>query len=172
MGAGPMIAAIGILLVGIIAIVLISKGGDKQDDPPEMEGVSTNNHNANKRSAFKEPEDPYQGRGPPPELSQDIWKRSRATMGRLQEMLKAVKRHQKAAVESKQGGDDEMWQSEMKDASTVYANMKDVWNELLSTLPANDKWDQEQLANEYLGMAQKPLADAAKVIAGADKIRR
>ena len=52
---------------------------------------------------------------------------------------------------AEQDGDDDLWQAKLREAAEYFHEIKELWNDLIEDMPASDDYDEEEVANHYLG---------------------
>jgi hypothetical protein len=75
-------------------------------------------------------------------------------------------------MKAKKAGDDATWQSKMSEASRVLQGVQDEWNELILQLPQTKDYDQEQVANHYLGHEGNTVTRALTLLSNIHKTMR
>ena len=76
------------------------------------------------------------------------------------------------AMAAKNAGKDELWQSKLKEAAGPFNEVNDRWNEIVGTMPPSPHYDEETVANHYLGKEADIVRKATKTLAAIKKSRR
>lgn len=71
----------------------------------------------------------------------------------------------KESQQAKKDGDDARWQSKLKEAKQLLADINDKWNEFISTLPKNKDYDEEEVARHYFEREGGKVATYTKKLA-------
>lgn len=161
--AMPMIIA-GVAVVLVIVVIAFANKPKKQKE----EYVSTELTADSKVEKNDGPAKPT--RTPCPELPSDIMDMAKQIVEEMVPKKEKADALYDEAMRAKNAGDRDTWTEKLKEAETLYNDIKYRWNEEIigeiSGLDlANDDWDEEQIANERLGRESEKVSKALERLA-------
>lgn len=167
-GAGPTIAAAGVVVgVIVLAIALFSGGGKKPSAPPSPPPMAP----APVPPRAEAPVVP--SKPPPPALSDAIRKEAGDLTTKAKDLASQGEKIYEEAMAAKRAGDEETWQAKLEEASVPYYEIQDLWNELIVQMPTSDDWpDAEDVANYHLGTEGDLISKALSRLHDIQKQRR
>ena len=128
----------------------MASGGKEQKPrkPPPVELTG----DSKVRKEPRKPKEPEETRLPPPDINPQILKTAQQIVEEILVIQQEADGIYKEAMQAKKDGDDTLWQRKLKEAKTRYADILDRWNEeIISQMPSNNDWNEEEVANHYLG---------------------
>lgn len=163
-----MVMAI-LVVVGVIALVVFlssgKKGGDK--DTIRASTPSTTRPTNPGTSVPDAPKPP-----PYPEISMDLKKRAMTLATEAKELSKKGEAVYEEAMAARRDGNDDLWQEKLAEAGEYFYEIRELWNELIAEMPASDHYDEEQVANHYLGREGSIVSKALSRLTDIKKQRR
>jgi hypothetical protein len=169
-GGGNNATAMGvavILVVGVVAaIIVMNSGKDKKPStvptpPPVVQSPPT------KPDVPKKPE-----RGPPPALSKDVIASARERVKTFPALAEKGRALLDEAQNAKRADDQDLWQQKLGEAQEYFSQIKEEWNEVIAQMPSNKEWDEEEVANHYLGAESSQVSKLLEPLEGLTKALR
>lgn len=166
--AGPTIAAVGIVVVAIVLLAVVMGTGNKKDDKERSATPRA------PRRTFKPAEEKPQAptRLAPPSLAPEAKGMAEALVEEARKLAAQGEALYQEANAAKKAGDDDLWQSKLKEAAPYYREIMDAYNDLISQMPTNQDWDEEQVANYYLGSQGSQIQKYLSRLTDIQKQRR
>lgn len=164
-GAAPIVIAI-VLVVGVVGlIVALSSGKDNDNPPPRRASYESSTTN----TPSYEPDIP----APPPypALPSHLKTRAREIAEEAKSLQKKGDAVYKDAMAAHQSGNTELWQEKLQEASDYFYEIQELYNELIAEMPSNNDYDEEQVANHYLGAEADVISRALRKLADIKKQR-
>ena len=165
-GNNATMVVIGVLFVGVVvAIIIVATDKKKKPEPPPQQ-PSTELTGDLRPVKPVEKEEPKDERMPPPEISEDLRESAKKIATDMVELGKQGDALYEEAMQAKQDGDDNLWQRKLKEAKAIFEDIREQWNEvIIGNMPSNQDWDEEQVANHYLGKEGSKVAEALERLA-------
>lgn len=111
-------------------------------------------------------------RMPPPPLPAHLQEQARELVKQARSLKTQGEAVYKEASAAKQAGDEDLWQAKLREAAGYFQQIKDGYNALLEQVPGNDDWDEEEVANHYLGNEADSISRALGRLFDIQKQRR
>ena len=165
--AGYLVA--GLFVVGLVVLLIVLASG-KKEPPPRA--VDRTPEEAPAQPAAppkpKEPEAP-----PYPPVEPKVLEDARALVRRFAEPAARANALYDDAVKAKHAGNDDLWQKKLAEADELLEPINDEWNEkVIARMPASKDYDEEQVANHWLGKEGQELTRALRNLPAIKKSLR
>ena len=136
-----------VALVAIVIILVVVMGGKDEPRPeaPSVPVSTTPVGPAAKAGPVVKPAAPY------PKIDDALISKAKALVKTFDAPAAAGDRLYDDGMRAKKSGDDKTWQKDMEEAMSKYQEIQDAWNELIAQMPKSKDYDEEQVANYYLG---------------------
>jgi hypothetical protein len=158
---------VGAFVVGIIALLVFVMGGKKAKAPapePEPEPVAT---------PAAEPPKPKPPEAPPfPPVDAKVIEQAKAVAKKAADPANRAKRIYDEAMEAKRAGKDDVWQQKLAEADDLLSAVQDEWNEVIQQMPTSKDYDEEEVANHYVGKEGREITKALSLLPAIKKSLR
>ena len=167
-GNGAMVAAV-LVVVGVIGLVVfLTAGKGKQDDGPNRASTNPAPHATNPGTSTPAAPTP-----PPwPELSMDLKRRAMEVANKAKELSAQGNAVYDEAMTAHREGDDDLWQEKLAEANEYFYEIRELWNDLVAEMPASEHYDEEEIANHFLGREGSIVSNALSRLTDIKKQRR
>jgi hypothetical protein len=145
-GAGPLILAV-LLVAGVIGGIVVF-ATNKKDPPaaaPTAPPPSTVPVAPQPGTPKPPPPPPY----PPLDASRVL--SIKKEIGEMEPLAKKGQALHDEAKALKDAGKDAEWQKKLREAVEPLEEIQDRWNEIIASLPSTKDYDEEDVANHYIG---------------------
>lgn len=165
-GNGPTIAA-ALIVVGVLGAVVYfaAQGNSRKPTPPPIEEEML-------QPAPVEVGPDGKPRMPPPQLPAQLKEQAQELVREARGLRTEAEAIYKVANDAKKAGDEDLWQEKLREAAAILMGIKDGYNDLIGEMPHNDDWDEEQVANHYLGAEADSITRAMQRLIDIQKQRR
>lgn len=165
-GNGPTIAAAVIVLGVLGAVVFFASQGSSRKPAPLPPAEDTIQPAPVDVGPGEKP------RIPPPDLPSHIKDAAQELVREARGLRQEGETIYKQANDAKKAGDEDLWQAKLREAAAVLQQIKDGYNDLIVEMPTNNDWDEEQVANHYLGAEADSITRALNRLSDIQKQRR
>lgn len=163
-----MVVAI-LVVVGVIAlIVFLASGQGSKNEETLRASPTPTMHPTNPRASQPEAPEPP----PYPAISMDIKRRAMDVANQAKELQKKGEAVYEEAMAARREDDQDLWQEKLAEANDYFYEIRELWNELIAEMPSNEHYDEEQVANHYLGREGSIVSKALSRLADIKKQRR
>jgi hypothetical protein len=168
-GGNAAYVVAGLFVVGIIVALVVVMSGDKKPKPPpaivEAPPVAVAPPTASSVPPAATP--------PPfPPVDPKILEQARAVAKKSAEPAERAKAIYDEAMKARKGGDDALWQKKLLEADELLTTIQDEWNEVIQQMPSSKDYDEEEVANHYLGKEGQQITKALMLIPAIKKSLR
>ena len=163
-----MVIAI-LVVVGVIALVVfMTAGRGKPDQGPARASTPTVHRPTSSGTSVPDAPKPP----PYPEINMDLKKRAMALATQAKELSKKGEAVYDEAMAARREGNDELWQEKLAEAGEYFYEIRELWNELIAEMPPSNHYDEEEIANHYLGREGSIVSKALSRLTDIKKQRR
>lgn len=167
-GNGAMVAAV-LVVVGVIGLVVfLTAGKGKQDDGPNRASTNPTPHATHPGTSTPAAPTPP----PYPELSMDLKRRAMEVANKAKELSAQGNAVYDEAMTARREGDDDLWQEKLAEANEYFYEIRELWNDLVAEMPASEHYDEEEIANHFLGREGSIVSNALSRLTDIKKQRR
>jgi hypothetical protein len=163
----PAAMAIAIVVVlGGLGAVVFFMASKKDKPPPKPPPAPVVPVTPPKPPVVKPPDPP-----PYPPLSADRIAAVRAEVKelKLDETAKKVQVLYDEAMIAKGKGDEATWQAKLREAAKLLETINDQWNEIVATMPSSKDYNEDEVANHYVGDEATQVNKALGLLPGIKK---
>jgi hypothetical protein len=168
-GGNAAYVVAGLFVVGIIVALIVVMGGDKKKKPAPSVAAAP-------PAAPSTPEArpvPSTPAPPPfPPLDPKVLEQARAVAKKSAEPAERAKAIYDEAMKARKSGDDALWQKKLLEADEILTVVQDEWNEVIQQMPTSKDYDEEEVANHYLGKEGQQITRALSLIPAIKKSLR
>ncbi len=147
--AMPMVIGI-VVIIAVIGVIAVAVGSKAKKKEPYVSTELTADSNVEKPVAPVKPQ-----RSPPPNLPADVIASAKEVVLDAADKKARGDALYDEAMAAKAAGDRDTWQAKLKEASVLFNDIKESWNNVIGDIEglgvSNNDWDSEQLANHWLG---------------------
>jgi hypothetical protein len=158
----------GVAVIGALALVVVLATKGKKEPPPKVEPPPAPETPAPAVASTPKPpaEKPY------PPLDPKVLADAKAIAAKVEEPARRADVLYNEAMEARKAGNDDVWQQKLAEASEILEQVQDEWNELLARIQPGNGYDEEQIANHWLGPEGRKVSKALERLAAIKKSRR
>jgi hypothetical protein len=158
----------GVVVVGLLGLVVLLATRNKTETPSRV--VEQPPPVA---PPPVEPEKPKAPAAKPyPPIDAAVLADARAIAARVEEPHKKADALYNEAMAARKDGNDELWQQKLAEASEILEQVQDEWNEVLARIQPGNGYDEEEIANHWLGPEGRKVSKALERLAAIKKSRR
>ncbi len=169
--AGPTIVAVVVVLVVVVVMIVVMSGQkSKTKTERPSDDVMAHPHAANTPPTTTVPQE--RPKLPPPPLPDNIRTEVAELAKEAPDLAKQGEAIYDEAIAAKDKGNDQVWEDKLQEAAQVFHQILDRYNDILGEMPTNQDWDEEQVANHYLGQDAETIRRATSRLHDIQKQRR
>ena len=155
----PMVIAGVVVVVVIAVVVIVMNKNKKQPEKPYVPELTADSRPEKSEGPVKPT------RAPPPPIPDDIMADAKSIVELMSDKKNEADTLYDEGMAAKQGGDRDTWQSKLKQAETLYNDIREQWNsDVIMAIEgmgiSNKDWDSEQIANHWLGKEGEKVSKA------------
>jgi hypothetical protein len=148
-------------------LVFLMSGGKKEKPLVETVYEPPPTPEPSEPAKTKEPEKP-----PYPKVEPRLIEQARAVAKKAADPAARAKRVYDEAMEAKRKGNDDLWQAKLAEADEILTPLQDEWNEIIQQMPSTKDYDEEEVANHYVGKEGREIQKALALLPGIKKSLR
>ncbi len=166
--AGPTVVAVLVVAAVLVLVIVLASGGKKRPEATPAQAAPT----ASTPAAPAYRNETGKRRMPPPDLPPNLRKQAQDVVAKARELGPKIESLYQEAGRAQAAGNETLWQAKLREASRYCEQVMDAYNDLIGQMPSNDDWDEEEVANHYLGAEADVVSRALRRYNAIRKDRR